>query len=328
LGTSIPLFEFDLFAIIRAIHMKTEDIALFHRIVETGSILEAANLLNLPKSTVSRRLQSLEESLNLKLFHRQSRAITLTSAGSHFYEKTLVMLADLDRTLADITDNKAELTGHLRILIFPIPQIMDIVSKIFAFMDENPKFSLEIITSTEPLDMVRNNIDIAFMVNETFSELDMVAKPVISEDMCFFASPEYLAKAGMPVTLSDIEQHNSILFRFPNGKTFSEVPLANDAMQAVKGNLCTNSIQLAYEATKLGRGIGYLPKKLCQDDVEQGALVRLFNDLAPYTGVVFLVYPSRRFLSLTGQRLLDYMLAQLPVQTSDKGAANNTKVWI
>ncbi|WP_259397317.1 LysR family transcriptional regulator, partial [Shewanella sp. SG41-4] len=181
--------------------MKTEDIALFHRIVETGSILEAANLLNLPKSTVSRRLQSLEESLNLKLFHRQSRAITLTSAGSHFYEKTLVMLADLDRTLADITDNKAELTGHLRILIFPIPQIMDIVSKIFAFMDENPKFSLEIITSTEPLDMVRNNIDIAFMVNETFSELDMVAKPVISEDMCFFASPEYLVKAGMPVTL-------------------------------------------------------------------------------------------------------------------------------
>ncbi|MBB1439648.1 LysR family transcriptional regulator, partial [Shewanella sp. SG41-4] len=201
MGTSIPLFEFDLFTIIRAIDMKTEDIALFHRIVETGSILEAANLLNLPKSTVSRRLQSLEESLNLKLFHRQSRAITLTSAGSHFYEKTLVMLADLDRTLADITDNKAELTGHLRILIFPIPQIMDIVSKIFAFMDENPKFSLEIITSTEPLDMVRNNIDIAFMVNETFSELDMVAKPVISEDMCFFASPEYLVKAGMPVTL-------------------------------------------------------------------------------------------------------------------------------
>lgn len=93
--------------------MKTEDIALFHRIVETGSILEAANLLNLPKSTVSRRLQSLEESLNLKLFHRQSRAITLTSAGSHFYEKTLVMLADLDRTLSDITDNKAELTGPL-----------------------------------------------------------------------------------------------------------------------------------------------------------------------------------------------------------------------
>jgi hypothetical protein len=108
LGASVPLFEFDLFAIIRVIHMKTEDIALFHRIVETGSILEAANLLNLPKSTVSRRLQSLEESLNLKLFHRQSRTITLTSAVSSqpFLRKNFTMLADLAQT-DEITDKKA-----------------------------------------------------------------------------------------------------------------------------------------------------------------------------------------------------------------------------
>ncbi|WP_445781163.1 LysR family transcriptional regulator [Shewanella sp.] len=307
--------------------MKTEDIALFHRIVETGSILEAANLLNLPKSTVSRRLLSLEESLNIKLFHRLSRSILLTSAGSHFYEKTLVMLADLDQTLADITDNKAELTGHLRILIFPVPQIMDIVSKIFAFMDTHPKFSIEIITSTEPLDMVRNNIDIAFMVNETFTELDMVAKPVLSETMCFYASPEYLAKAGTPSCITDIEQHNSILFRFPNGKTFNEVPLANNAVQAVTGNLCTNSVQLAYEATRLGRGIGYLPQGLCNDDVAQGKLVHLFSELPAYVGVVFLVYPSRRFLNLTAARLLDYMLNEFSAQTEDT-PLNKAKVWV
>ncbi|GGP59047.1 LysR family transcriptional regulator [Shewanella saliphila] len=307
--------------------MKTEDIALFHRIVETGSILEASNLLNLPKSTVSRRLISLEESLNIKLFHRLSRSISLTSAGSQFYQKTLTMLAELEQTLAEITDTKAELTAHLRILIFPVPQIMDVIRKIFAFMDENPKVSIEMITSTEPLDMVRNNIDIAFMVNETFTEFDMVAKPILSEEMCFFASPEYLAKAGTPLKLTDIEKHNSILFRFPNGKTFSEVPLANDVLQAVKGNLCTNSIHLAYEATRLGRGIGYLPKGLCVDDVQQGKLVRLFDDLPPYIGVVFLVYPSRRFLNLTGQRLLDYMQTEFPLQnTSD--SSMGAKPWI
>jgi len=308
--------------------MKTEDIALFHRIVETGSILQAADLLNLPKSTVSRRLLSLEESLNIKLFHRQSRAMSLTSAGSHFYDKTLAILADLAQTLSDITDHTTEVNGHLRILIFPVPQIMEIVSKIFEFMDNNPKLSIEIISSTEPLDMIRHNIDIAFMVQETFSEIDMVAKPIIKEEMFFFASPDYLNKAGTPVKLSDMEQHNSILFRFPNGKTFSEVPLANDAMQAVKGNLCTNSIQLAYEATLSGRGIGYLPRRLCHDDVQHGKLVRLFNDLPPYLAVCFLVYPSRRFLSLTGQRLLDFMLDQLPQQASLQSATIDNKVWL
>jgi DNA-binding transcriptional LysR family regulator len=308
--------------------MKTEDIALFHRIVETGSILQAADLLNLPKSTVSRRLLSLEESLNIKLFHRQSRAMSLTSAGSHFYDKTLAILADLAQALSDITDHTTEVNGHLRILIFPIPQIMEIVSKIFEFMDNNPKLSIEIISSNEPLDMIRHNIDIAFMVQETFSEIDMVAKPIIKEELSFFASPDYLNKAGMPVKLSDMEQHNSILFRFPNGKTFSEVPLANDAMQAVKGNLCTNSIQLAYEATLSGRGIGYLPQRLCHDDIQQGKLVRLFNDLPPYIGTCLLVYPSRRFLSLTGQRLLDFMLDQLPERASLQSATIDNKVWL
>lgn len=75
--------------------MKTEDIALFHRIVETGSLVEAADILNLPKSTLSRRLQSLEDELNVKLFHRQSRTMTLTASGSHFYDKTTGMLATL-----------------------------------------------------------------------------------------------------------------------------------------------------------------------------------------------------------------------------------------
>jgi DNA-binding transcriptional LysR family regulator len=189
---------------------------------------------------------------------------------------------------------------------------MDIVSKIFNFMDENPKLSIEIISSTEPLDMVRHNIDIAFIVQETFSEIDMVAKPIIREELYFVASAQYLAKAGTPHSPAEIEQHNSILFRFPNGKTFNEVPLANDAMQAVKGNLCTNSIQLAYEATLSGQGIGYLPRRICQEDIKQTKLVRLFDKLPPYMAVVFLVYPLRRFLSLASQRFIDYVLANLP----------------
>jgi DNA-binding transcriptional LysR family regulator len=287
--------------------MKTEDIALFHRIVETGSLVDAADMLNLPKSTVSRRLQALEDDLGIKLFHRQSRAMSLTASGSHFYDKTLLLLADLEQALSEITDTEAELSGHLRILIFPISKLMNIVSGIFDFMDRHPKLSVELITTTEPLGMIRHNIDLAFMVGETFSEVDMVARPIVSESLHFFASPEYLAKAGTPKTPSELDQHNSILFRFPNGKTFSEVPLVNDVMQAVKGNLCTNSVQLCYEATLRGRGIGYMPVSLCEEDVKQGRLVTLFEDIEPYQGQVFLVYPSRRFMSLASKRFLDYM---------------------
>lgn len=291
--------------------MKTEDVALFHRIVETGSLVLAADLLNLPKSTISRRLQGLEEEIGVKLFHRQSRSMTLTSAGSHFYEKTLSILADLEQTLAEITDKEAELSGHLRISLFPIPELIAIVDSIFEFMDLHPQLTVELITTTEPLDMIRHNIDIAFMVDEAFNDLDMVARPVTSEFLCFVASPNYLAKAGMPATPEELAEHNSILFRFPNGKIFNELPFGKDMTITVNGNICMNSVELAYEAALVDRGVAYLPISLCEEAIDEGRLVQLFEDIEPYNGMCNLVYPSRRFVSLASRRLIDHMMELL-----------------
>lgn len=293
--------------------MKTEDIALFHRIVEAGSLVDAAGLLYLPKSTISRRLQGLEDDLGVKLFHRQNRAMTLTTAGSHFYDKTLSLLAGLEQTITEITDKDTEVSGHLRILIFPVPNLMLIANGIFQFMDLNPKLTVELIVTAEPLDMIRHNIDIAFMVEEAFSniDIDMVARPVISEILYFVASPEYLDKAGTPKVISDMSQHNSIMYRFPNGQVFNELPLGNNEFLPVNGNICLNSIQLALESALVSRGIAYIPERLCAEEVKQGKLVRLFADVEPYEGKCYLVYPSRRFVSLASQRLIDHILSLL-----------------
>ncbi|MPY25025.1 LysR family transcriptional regulator [Shewanella psychropiezotolerans] len=306
--------------------MKTEDISLFHRIVETGSLVEASDLLNLPKSTVSRRLQALEDELKVKLFHRQSRAMTLTASGSHFYDKTLAILGDLEQTLVELTDTQAEIGGHLRILMFPVPELLDIANGIFEFMDHHPELTVELIVSTDPQDMIRNNIDLAFMVEDSFNENEMVAREVISEELHFVASPDYLAKAGTPVLPEELELHNSILFRYPNGRIFNEVPFGNDMKIAVKGNLCLNSIQLCLEASLTGRGIAFLPTKLTREYVERGELTMLFEDVEPYVGKCYLVYPSRRFISLASQRFIDHMLGALERCSAGKGCGREERL--
>ncbi|AQS40341.1 transcriptional regulator, LysR family [Shewanella psychrophila] len=306
--------------------MKTEDISLFHRIVETGSLVDAADLLNLPKSTVSRRLQALEDDLKVKLFHRQSRAMTLTASGSHFYDKTLSILGDLEQTLVELTDTQAEIGGHLRILMFPVPELLDIANGIFEFMDHNPELTVELIVSTEPQDMIRNNIDLAFMVEDSFNENEMVAREMLSEELHFVASPGYLAKAGTPVLPEDLEKHNSILFRYPNGRIFNEVPFGNDMKIAVKGNLCLNSIQLGLEASLIGRGIAFLPTEVTREYVERGELTMLFEDVEPYVGKCYLVYPSRRFISLASQRFIDHMLGALERCNAGKGCGREERL--
>ncbi|GIU16369.1 LysR family transcriptional regulator [Shewanella colwelliana] len=291
--------------------MKTEDIALFHRIVETGSLVEAADILNLPKSTLSRRLQALEDELNVKLFHRQSRAMTLTASGSHFYDKTTPMLATLEQTLSELSGQEAQVAGHLRILIFPIPEILHITHAIFEFMDLNPELTVEIIVSSEPKDMIRNNIDLAFMLEDAFNENEMVARHIIDETVHFFASPEYLERAGKPLTPEELPAHNSILFRYPNGRIFNEVPFGKEKTLSVTGNLCVNSLGTCLEATLMGRGISMMPLPIAQEYVENGKLVMLFEDVEPYEGKCFLVYPSRRFISLASQRFIDHMMLAL-----------------
>lgn len=291
--------------------MKTEDIALFHRIVETGSLVEAADILNLPKSTLSRRLQALEDELGVKLFHRQSRAMTLTASGSHFYDKSTAILATLEQTLSELSGEESEVTGHLRILIFPVPELIHITHAIFEFMDLHPELTVEIIVSTEPQDMIRNNIDLAFMLEDAFNENEMVARHVISEMVHFFASPEYLAKAGRPTSPDELPLHNSILFRYPNGRIFNEVPFGKDRTLSVKGNLCVNSLATCLEATLMGRGISMMPLPFAKEHIASGELEMLFEDVEPYEGKCFLVYPSRRFISLASQRFIDYMMTAM-----------------
>jgi len=306
--------------------MKTEDVSLFHRIVETGSLVDAADLLNLPKSTVSRRLQALEDELKVKLFHRQSRSMTLTASGSHFYDKTLSILGDLEQTLVELTDAEAEIGGHLRILIFPVPQLLDIVKGIFDFMDHNPELTVELIVSTEPQDMIRNKIDLAFMVEDAFNENEMVAREMLTEVLHFVASPGYLAKAGMPVLPEELSNHNSILFRYPNGRIFNEVPFGNDRTISVKGNLCLNSIELCLEAALSDRGIAFLPIEATREYVERGELTMLFEDVEPYIGKCYLVYPSRRFISLASQRFIDHMMGALESCNSGRGCAREERL--
>ncbi|ARD24114.1 LysR family transcriptional regulator [Shewanella japonica] len=301
--------------------MKTEDISLFHRIVETGSLVEAADILNLPKSTLSRRLQALEDELSVKLFHRQSRSMTLTASGSHFYDKTTSMMSSLEETLSELTNEKTDVGGHLRILVFPIPELLQITQGILHFMDLHPSITVEIIVSAEPQDMIRNNIDLAFILEDSFNENEMVARHIMSETVHFFASPEYLARAGTPQTPEEISDHNSILFRYPNGRIFNEVPFGQDMVLSVKGNLCVNNLSVCLEATLAGAGIAMMPLPFCQDYVKTGQLEMLFKDSAPYEGKCYLVYPSRRYISLASQRFIDHMLIELE-NCSQTGTCN------
>ena len=160
--------------------MKTEDIALFHRIVEKKSINDTAAQLSIPKSTISRRLKSLEDELSIKLFHRHGREMVPTAAGERFYKQTISMISELDHLISDISEESSKLSGKLRIQMLPIPKIQSLYSIIFKFMDLHPELEIELMATSEPLDMVKHNIDVAFRIDVQTEDADLVARPLFS----------------------------------------------------------------------------------------------------------------------------------------------------
>ncbi len=292
--------------------MKTEDIALFHRIVEKKSINDTASLLNIPKSTISRRLKSLEEELSIKLFHRHGREMIATTAGERFYSQTVTMISQLEHLISDMNTETAPLYGKLRIQMLPIPKVHQLYSIIFKFIELHPDLNVELIATSEPLDMVKHNLDVAFRIDVQIEDADLVARKLFNTEIHFFASPEYIKEFGSLTAVEDLTNHNNILYRFINDKVINDISeFSNLGNIKVKGNLVTNSISFAKMAAVEGKGIACLPLQFVADEIASGTLVKVLPEMESVNGTYNIVYPSRAYLSTTARRFIDFVLEEV-----------------
>ncbi|WP_299020227.1 LysR family transcriptional regulator [uncultured Photobacterium sp.] len=291
--------------------MKTEDIELFHRVVDAGSLIRAAEIFDLPKSNLSRRIKALEEELNIQLFQRHNRAMQLTEAGEKFYERTKTILNDLEQSIQEITAPRYEISGHLRVQLLPLPNIVEIGRMIFKFMDLYPKVSVEVTMSSEESNLVENHIDVALRVGEKLEDSNLIARPLTSASFGYYATPEYIAKHGKPVIPEELKAHNFIRYRFPNGQILNELPMEEGEAILVSGNLVMNSVPLIMEACLQNRGVVFIPEFLADFYIEKGMLVQLLEDQEPVMRLGWLVYPSRKYLSLTVRTFIDFMLTEI-----------------
>ncbi len=295
--------------------MKTEDIKLFHQVVDAGSLVRASEIFELPKSNISRRIKALEEELNIRLFHRQNRAMQLTDAGVKFYDKTKIMLNELEASIQEISAPTYEVSGHLRIQLLPLPDLLDIGRKIFKFMDIYPKISVEVLNSSEDKNLVENHIDVAMRIGEVLEDSSLVARPYKKVSFGFYSTPQYIEEHGLPLTAEDLKKLNMIRYRFPNGQIYSQLPFGKDKTVEVSGNLIMNSVPLIIEACLQNRGVIFMAEQVADFYVEKGLLMRLFNDIEPSINYGWLVYPSRKHLSLAARTFIDYMLQDVDGST-------------
>ena len=196
--------------------MDLNDTAAFIRVVNEESFTAAAKALGLTTSHVSRSVAALEEELGVRLLQRTTRRVTLTDAGRAYFDRTYALIAALRSANEDIAQAGKEPRGIIRLTATMGFSVSFLPAVVADFIDRYPMVQLDLLFTSQPLDLVKENIDIAIRTGH-LKDSSLVARRVGRMVFGLFANPKYLRRRGTPKTLADLQQHDCLHYR-PAGR--------------------------------------------------------------------------------------------------------------
>lgn len=272
---------------------------LFLRVAELESFSRAAETLSLPKGSVSRQIQALENALGTQLLHRTTRRVSLTQDGMVYYERAKDLLMNLDELDGMFLHDPSSISGRLRVDM-PVAIARNVViPKLPAFLQQYPGIELELSSSDRLVDVIREGFDCVVRVGN-LKDSGLIARPLGKLSVINCASPYYLTRFGYPETLDDLVSHALIHY----SATLGTRPLGfeyfnGSATQWVKtgGVLTVNSTETYQAACIAGLGIIQVPRVGVRNALRTKKLVEILPQYRAEPMPVSLIYPHRRNLS-------------------------------
>lgn len=287
--------------------MGLDDALIFTRVVECHSFTQAAQILGMQKSTVSRRIALLEERLGVRLLNRTTRKLRLTEVGQAYYERCRQIMLDFAEAEQAVMQLQQEPSGLLRITA-PIEFGQLFLGGVLGqFMRQYPQISAEVELTSRDVDPVEEGVDIAIQVGQPHDST-LIARKLFESGRRLCASPDYLAQHGTPQSIDELSGHRAILLPQDSPRYW---PLLGEHI-ACQRVLSCNNITLAREAAVAGAGIAGLPLMISEEAVQSGRLIELLPDARLPVGELYAIYPSRRFQAMKVKTFLDFLMASLP----------------
>jgi transcriptional regulator, LysR family len=278
---------------------KIHAMQLFIRVAELESFSRAADTLGLPKGSVSRQIQALENLLGARLLHRTTRRVQLTQDGMVYYERAKDLLSNLDELDGMFQHDPSSISGRLRVDM-PVGVAKNLViPKLPAFLQQYPGIELELSSSDRLVDVIREGFDCVVRVG-TLKESGLVARKLGKLTIVNCASPDYLKRFGYPETLDDLASHAMIHYATNLGVRPQgfELSIDNQTRWLKTGGVLTvNSTETYTAACLAGLGIVQVPRVGVKEALRSGALVEILPQHRAEPMPVSLIYPHRRNLS-------------------------------
>jgi DNA-binding transcriptional LysR family regulator len=289
--------------------MEPNDLLLFARIVEAGSFSLAAQRLDLPKSTVSRRISLLEASLGERLLQRTTRRLMLTEFGTSLLEHARKVADEVEAAGALAQHRQAAPSGKLRISAPHDFANVGMTELIARFAERYPAVSLELDLSPRRVDLVAENFDIAIRMGDLPEDSTLAARRVTLERMGLYAAPSYIARRGLPEHPDDLLQHDLLCVLSRSGGPVPWVVQRGKVewKRELRARLTANSPELLARIASSGMGIAASSDLFVASYLQKGELVRVLPEWEMPTATGWAVFPGRRLMPAKTRVFLDMM---------------------
>jgi DNA-binding transcriptional LysR family regulator len=294
------------------------EIEAFTAVVSYGSFSAAATRLGVAKSSISRRVASLEQRLGARLLQRSTRRLALTEVGERYHERVSEALDGLKAAEDAVREVQDEPSGSLR-LTGPVDLGGLLGSLVAEFRAAYPKVEVHVTITQRRVDLVREGYDVAVRAGE-LQDSSLLARKVEGGQGSVVASPSFLAQHPTPTTLEEAARLPWVLFRGNHGQMTLAWDDAEGEPVVVYGGLTGDEFGFVHAATVGGAGIGFLPRFVAEESLRKGELVRLLPDLPPIRTPLALVFPSREFMPAKVRAFTDFAVPWFADRLSSKDA--------
>ena len=272
--------------------MDWDKLRIFHAVADAGSFTRAGESLNLSQSAVSRQISTLEDSLQVKLFHRHARGLKLTEQGDRLFRTAHEVYGKLAMAEARIAESRERPQGPLKITTTVAFGSIWLTSRIKDFVGLYPDIEVSLVLADSELDLSMREADAAIRMTPP-RQPDLIQLHLMTMYYHVYAAPGYLKEKGMPKTAEDLDNHQIVVYGedakppIDNLNWLLEVGVKDGGSR--KPILRVNSIYGIFRAVQSGLGIAALPDYMSR---EAGNLVEVLPEIEGPSIDVYFVYPE------------------------------------
>lgn len=286
-------------------------IRVFNRVVETGGFTRAADSLRMPKATVTKLIQSLEDHLQTKLFKRTTRSVSVTPEGECYYQRTVKWLAELEQMEGSMTESQSAPQGVLRIDVGGATARQLLLPALPDFIARYPQIQIDLGVGDRLIDLINDSADCVIR-SGPLADSSLIARRLFELEWVTCATPAYLAHYGTPQHPCDLELGYP-LANYRHALNDRILPLhfvdrGKEIDIQHRYHVSVNESNALLAAALAGLGIIQTFRFMAQPHLDSGELVSLLHDWQPPAEQMYVVYPSNRHLSAKMRVFIDWAI--------------------